>query len=110
MPGIRLAVLDDGLFVRDPSGGTRPVAATFHRFVEAVARTGAFAGARYIVPVRDLRIWEVEPSLDPVDESLLEIVPTAFFAGIADYLFRAAYLLPRNWPLIDGALDGVDLL
>lgn len=110
VPGLRLAVLDDGLFVRTYAGELRPLSATFNRFVEAVARTGQFEDVRYIVPVRHLRIWEVEPALDPVDESLLEIVPTSFFSGIADYLVRAAYLAPRNWGPIERAIAEADLL
>lgn len=109
-PGIRLAVLDDGLFVRTHAGELRPLSATFHGFVEAVARSGAFAQVKYIVPVRELRIWEVEPALDPVDETMLETVPTTFFSGIADYLLRAAYVAGRNWPLIDRAIAGADLV
>jgi glycosyltransferase involved in cell wall biosynthesis len=103
-------VLDDGLFVRTPARETRPRSATFNQFVEAVARTGAFARVRYLVPVRNLRIWEVEPDLDPVDEACLEIVPTTFFSGIADYLLRAAYIAARNWRPIDEAIASSDLL
>ena len=108
--GPRLAVLDDGPFVRTHSGELRPVAATFNRFVEAVARTGAFGRVRYIVPVRDLRIWELEPALDPVDEGLLEVVPTTSFSGIADYLLRAAYVATRNWHPIQRAVGASDLV
>ena len=108
--GIRLAVLDDGLFVRTYAGDVRPLSATFNGFVEAVARTGAFARVRYLVPVRQLRIWETEPALDPVDESALELVPTTFFTGIADYLLRAAYVAGRNWPVIDAAIADSDLV
>ena len=107
---IRLAVLDDGLFVRTYSGEIRPISATFNRFVEAVARTGAFEHVRYVVPVRNLRIWELEPALDPVDESVLEVVPTAFFSGIADYLLRGGYLTARNSRPIDRAVAESDLL
>ena len=105
-----LTVLDDGLFVRTYAHEIRPQSATFHRFVEAVARTGAFAKVRYLIPVRHLRIWEVEPPFDPVDESVVEVVPTTYFSGIADYLLRAAYVAPSNWPIIDRAVGNADLL
>jgi len=108
--GIRLAVLDDGLFVRTYAREIRPLAATFNRFVEAVARRGRFERVRYLVPLRTLRIWEVEPSLAPVDESILEIIPTTFFSGISDYLLRAGYIAWRNWPVIDRAIAESDLL
>lgn len=107
---MRLTVLDDGLFVRTPAGEVRPLAATFHRFVEAVARTGQFGHVRYVVPVRDLRIWEVEPALGPVDGSVLEIVPTTFFSGIVDYLARAGWVAGRNWRPIERAVADSDLL
>ncbi len=108
--GIRLAVLDDGLFVRTYAGEIRPLSATFNRFVEAVARSGQFEHVRYVVPVRHLRIWEVEPALEPVDESAVEIVPTTFFSGIADYLMRAGYLAARNWGPIERTIAEADLL
>jgi glycosyltransferase involved in cell wall biosynthesis len=107
---IRLTVLDDGLFVRTPAGEVRPLAATFHRFVEAVARTGEFGRVRYVVPVRELRIWEVEPALEPVDGAVLEIVPTTSYAGIADYLLRASWVAGRNWRPIERAVADSDLL
>lgn len=107
---IRLAVLDDGLFVRTMSGEVRPIAATFNRFVEAVAREGPWERVRYMIPVRDLRAGQAQPGLDPVDESLLEIVPTAFFSGIEDYLVRAGYVAARNWRVIDRAIAESDLL
>ena len=107
---VRLAVLDDGLFVRTSAGDLRPLSATFHRYVEAVARSGAFGRVRYIVPVRHLHPREAVPPLDAVDESILEVVPTAFFRGIADYVLRAGWLAARNWPIIDGALGDSDLL
>jgi glycosyltransferase involved in cell wall biosynthesis len=106
----RLVLLDDGLFVRTQLHDIRPLAATFNRFVEAVARTGEFERVRYVVPVRDLRIWEVEPALDPIDESVLEVVPSTFFSGIADYLLRAGWVAGRNWPVIDRAIADADLL
>jgi Glycosyl transferases group 1 len=108
--GPRLAVLDDGLFVRTAAGGVRPVAATFNTFVEAVARTGEFRHARYMIPVRDARIWETESPLQPVDESLVEIVPTTWFSGIADYVLRAGYIAARNWMTIDRAVATSDLV
>jgi glycosyltransferase involved in cell wall biosynthesis len=107
---VRLAVLDDGLFVRTGAGAIRPLSATFHRYVEAVARSGAFGRVRYIVPVRHLHPREAVPPLDAVDESVLEVVPTAFFRGIADYLLRAGWLAAHNWPIIDGAIGDSDLL
>ncbi len=106
----RLVVLDDGLFVRTQLDDVRPLSATFNRFVEAVARTGEFESVRYLVPVRELRIWEVEPALDPIDESAVEVVPTTFFSGIADYLLRAGWVAGRNWPMIDRAIADADLL
>ncbi len=110
MSGIRLAVLDDGQFVRTYAGTVHPTAATFHRFVEAVGRAGAFAQVRYMVPVRGLRIWENDPVLPEVDQSALELVPTASFAGIADYLLRSPYLLARNWAPINRAIADSDLV
>ncbi len=60
--GIRLAVLDDGLFVRTVHGEVRPIAATFNRFVEAVARTGAFASVRYLgVGLNKIGIPTIQP-------------------------------------------------
>ncbi len=106
----RLVVLDDGLFVRTQLHDIRPLLATFNRFVEAVARTGEFERVRYLVPVRELRIWEVEPALDPIDESAVEVVPTTFFSGIADYLMRAGWVAGQNWPMIDRAIADADLL
>lgn len=105
-----MAVLDDGLFVRTYAGEVRPVSATFNRFVEAVAKTGAFEHVRYLVPVRNLRIWELEPAFDAVDESVLQVVPTASFSGISDYLLRGAYLTARNSRPIDQAIAESDLL
>lgn len=111
MPGpVRLAVLDDGLFVRTGAGDVRPLSATFNRYVEAVARSGAFGRVRYLVPVRDLRAGEAQPPLDPVDESVLEIVPTAFFGGIADYLLRAGWIAGHNWPILARVIGDSDLL
>lgn len=109
-PGVRLAVLDDGSFVRTYAGELRPLSARFNRFVEAVARSGQFVDVRYIVPVRHLRIWEVEPPIDAVDESALEVVPTSFVSGRADYLLRLGYVVPRNWLAIDRAIAAADLL
>jgi glycosyltransferase involved in cell wall biosynthesis len=106
----RLAVLDDNQFVRTQTGELRPQSATFHRFVEAVAATGEFERVRYIVPVRRLREWEVEPALDPVDESLLHVVPTASFGGIADYVIRAPLLVAQNARSITDAVADSDLL
>ncbi len=105
-----LAVIDDGLFVRAHDGEVHPVAATFHRFVEAVARTQCFDSVRYVVPVRRLRIWEDEPVLPAVDRSAVEIVATAPFSGIADYVVRSGYLSARNWSPIHAAVAGADLL
>jgi glycosyltransferase involved in cell wall biosynthesis len=107
---MRLAVLDDNLFVRTQTGELRPLSATFNRFVEAVAATGEFERVRYIVPVRRLREWEVEPALEPVNESLLEVVPTAFFSGIADYVARGAFLYARNRRPMGDAIADSDLL
>jgi hypothetical protein len=107
---IRLAVLDDGLFVRTAQGTVHPVAATFSRFVEAVARNASFGRTRYIVPVRALSPGEQQPVLPPVDESVLEIVPTTSFSGIADYLVRAPLMSYRNWGRLSAALADADLL
>jgi glycosyltransferase involved in cell wall biosynthesis len=106
----RLAVLDDNLYVRTQTGEVRPLSATFNRFVQAVAETGEFERVRYIVPVRRLREWEVEPALEAVDESLLEIVPTAWFSGISDYVLRAPLMYQRNAGPIDRAVADSDLL
>ena len=110
MGKIDLAVLDDGQFVRTYSGSIHPVAATFHRFVEAVARSGHFGHVRYVVPVRSLRIWEDDPRLPAVDQDVLEVVPTAPFGGIADYLVRSPYLTMRNWRPINRAVADSDLV
>ena len=61
------------------------------------ARAAHFGHVRYVVPVRSLRIWEDDPRLPAVDQEVLEVVPTAPFAGIADYLVRSPYLTLRNW-------------
>jgi glycosyltransferase involved in cell wall biosynthesis len=109
--GVRLAILDDGLFVRTPAGTVHSVAATFHRFVEAVVRTGPFGGrARYVVPVRQMAADEPPPALPAVDQRLLEIVPTAPFRGIADYVARWPIQLARNWPPISRAVRDSDLV
>lgn len=110
MNGIRLAVLDDGLFVRTDTGTVHPMAATFHRFVETVAGVGGFARTRYLIPVRQLRDGEAQPILNAVNEELLEIVPTAWFSGIADYLARSAYLFARNWRPISRTIRESDLV
>jgi glycosyltransferase involved in cell wall biosynthesis len=107
---IRLAILDDGQFVRLPTGSVHPQSATFHRFVEAVVRSGPFERARYVVPVRDVAAGHRAPSLGPVDEDILQIVPTAPFAGIADYTIRAGPLSARNWPVIRRTVANSDLL
>jgi hypothetical protein len=107
---IRLAVLDDGLFVRTHANSVHPVSATFHRFVEAVVQTGGFHDARYLVPVRQLKAGERAPALGPVDEEVLEVVPTAPFSGIADYLARAGYMCARNWRPISRTIEDSDLL
>ena len=107
---LRLAVLDDNLFVRTRAGQIRPVAATFHSFVEAVARCGQFERVRYLAPVRRLGAAESEPPLGPVDESIIEVVPTASFGGIADYLIRWPYLAARNWGPMDRVIADSDLL
>jgi hypothetical protein len=99
MPRVRLAVLDVGSFVRTSAGELRPESDRFNRFVEAVARSGTFAEVRYIVPVRHLRIWEVEPPFDPVDESALKIAPT-----------RPGSVLSRNEGAIDEAVAASDVV
>jgi len=110
MGTIDLAVLDDSQFVRTYSGSVHPVAANFHRFVEAVARTGHFGRVRYLVPVRSLRIWEDDPRLPAVDQDVLEVVPTAPFGGSLDYLMRSPYLTVRNWGLINNAVAASDVV
>ncbi len=110
MCAMNLTVLDDGQFVRTYSGSIHPVAATFHRFVEAVARGGEFSHVRYVVPVRSLRIWEEDPRLPAVDQSAVEVVPTAPFGGIFDYLLRSPYLTLRNWRPINDAVAKSDLV
>lgn len=107
---VRLAVLDDGLFVRTPGGSVHPTAATFHRFVETVAREGRFAAARYVVPIRHLGPGDTPPALPAVDRELLDIVPTAPFAGIADYVLRLGVVSARNWPIIRRAVSASDLV
>jgi glycosyltransferase involved in cell wall biosynthesis len=65
---------------------------------------------RYLVPVRRLSRREPQPTLDPVDESVLEVVPTAPFSGIADYVVRSPYLVARNWHPLSRTLADSDLL
>lgn len=107
---VRLVVLDDNHFVRTYARETRPASETFNQFVEAVARSPRIGHVRYMVPIRHLRIWEVEPALDPVDESVLDIVPTAPFGGIADQILRAGWLAARNWRPIESAIADANLL
>lgn len=107
---VRLVVLDDSQYVRTYAGDTRPVATRFNQFVEAIARSPRFSHVRLLAPVRRLRIWEVDPALEPVDESAVEIVRTEAFRGAGDYLLRAAWLLPRNWRTIESAVTKSDLL
>ena len=107
---VRLAVLDDGRFVRTIAGEIRPISATFNRFVEAVSATGAFERVTYLIPVRDQRIWEVEPALEPVDTALVDVVPTAAFSGITDYVARLGIIAAQSWPIIDRAVAEADLL
>jgi hypothetical protein len=92
-------VVDDGSFVRTYAGELRPEDDRFHRFVEAVARSGRVAEVQYIAAVRHLPIWEVEPPFDPVDESALKIVP-----------MRRGSVLSRERGAIDEAAAGSDLL
>jgi glycosyltransferase involved in cell wall biosynthesis len=108
--GVRLAVLDDGIFLRTAEGSIHPAAATFHRFVEAVASSGSFERVRYMVPVRRLGPNEPAPILPAVNEQLLEVVPTAPFRGIADYVLRAGWLSIRNWPAIARTVSEADLV
>lgn len=105
-----MAVLDDNLFVRTANNQVRPLTATFHRFVETVARTGRFEPVRYLAPVRRLQVGEAEPSLAPIDEAALELIPTTYFSGIGDYLLRSAYLSARNWRPINRAIADSDLV
>jgi glycosyltransferase involved in cell wall biosynthesis len=108
---VRLVILDDGLFVRTPRGAVHPVAATFHRFAEAVVRAGPFGGrARYLMPVRQLGLDEAPPPLPAVDQAVLEVVPTAPFRGIADYVTRWPIQLARNWPPISSTIRDSDLV
>jgi glycosyltransferase involved in cell wall biosynthesis len=107
---IRLAVLDDGLFVATADGAVHPVAATFHRFVETVARSGPFGRVQYIVPVRALGPGSKPPALGPVDQSVLQIIPTAPFTSIADYVTRSMLMSARNWRPVSRALASADLL
>ena len=107
---MRLAILDDGQFVQTPGGDIYPLAATFHRFAEAVVRAGPFGGrARYLVPVRQMTSDEPPPWLPAVDQRVLEIVPTAPFRGIADYVVRWPIQLVRNWPPISSTIRDSDL-
>jgi glycosyltransferase involved in cell wall biosynthesis len=107
---IRLAILDDNPFVRLANGEIRPRAALFHRFAEAVVAAGPFEPARYLIPVADLSSGEAEPSLGPVDQDRLRVVPTASFEGIAGYLRHGPGLARRNWPIVRDAVRGVDLV
>ena len=108
--GVRLAVLDDEAFVRTPEGTHHPVAATFHHFVEAVVREGQFARASYMIPVRRLRPGDPRPALPAIDEQLLDVVATAPFRGIADYVLRAGPLSLVSWPRIHRAVAASDLV
>jgi glycosyltransferase involved in cell wall biosynthesis len=106
---IRLVVLDDNLYVRTPNG-IRPRSALFHRFVEAVARTGTFERVGYLAPVRDLRPGEPEPAGQALDERVLDVTPLEYFSGIADYTARAGFMLWRNWGPINRAIAEADLV
>jgi glycosyltransferase involved in cell wall biosynthesis len=107
---VRLAVLDDNQYVRSYAHETRPVSSTFNQFVEAVGRSPRVDRVNYLIPVRNLRIWEVEPALEAVDESIVDIVRTHPFDGITDYLLRAGWLTASNWAPIDRAIAGADLV
>ncbi len=106
----RLTILDDNPFVRRADGAIVPVAATFHRFAEAVVAAGGLDPAAYLVPVRDLPEDERPPDHRAVDPSLLRVVPTAPFDGIAGYARRALRLVRHNWPLIREAVDEADVV
>jgi glycosyltransferase involved in cell wall biosynthesis len=45
-----------------------------------------------------------------VDETRLQVVPTAPFDGIAGYVRHVPTLVRRNWPVIRAAVEGVDLV
>jgi glycosyltransferase involved in cell wall biosynthesis len=107
---IRLAILDDNPFVRTADGSVHPVAALFHRFVEAVVAAGPFAAAAYLAPVRDLAGGAPEPRLGPVDARRLTVVATAPFEGIAGYVGSAPRLIRRNWGVIRDAIRDADLV
>jgi len=107
---IRLAIIDDNLFVRMPDGEVRPRAALFHRFAEAVINGGPFATADYLVPVADLRLGEEPPGLEAVDPTRLRVVPTRPFRGIADYVAHAPIMAASNWPVVRGVVGRADLV
>jgi glycosyltransferase involved in cell wall biosynthesis len=106
---LRLTIVDDNPFVRT-GAGIRARAATFHRFVEAVAETGPFGSVAYCIPVAELRPGEAEPVLPPVDEHHLTIVPTAPFTGIAGYLLRLPLMWWRNSRSLVPAIRDSDLV
>lgn len=109
---VRLTIIDDNPFLREPDGQFRPRAATFHRFAEAVVRAGPFGVAKYVIPVSaDARDGTEQASaLGTVDESLLHIVPSAPFEGAAGYLRRLPWMWRHNLPLLRGALHGEHLV
>lgn len=88
----------------------RALSSTFHRFVDTVARSGVFGRVRYLAPVRRADERRVQEVLERLDQSVLELVPTTYFSGIADYLLRSAYLMARNWRPIDSTIADSDLL
>jgi glycosyltransferase involved in cell wall biosynthesis len=109
---IRLAILDDNPFVRDPRDDTiRPASATFHTFAEAVVAAGPFGRADYLVPVADGHDRPALPQLgNPVDVGLLRVVATAPFEGISGYLRSSPGLVRRNWPIIRATIGSADLV
>jgi glycosyltransferase involved in cell wall biosynthesis len=107
---IRLAILDDNPFVRGADGAVRPIAATFHRFAEAVVAAGPFERADYLIPVSTLKADEAPSGSRPVDEERLRVVATAPFRGIAGYLSRLPTMMAHNRHIVRDVVARVDLV
>ncbi len=97
---VRLTIVDDNPFLRGPDGRVQPRAATFHRFAEAVVRTGHFGRARYVIPVSEPGPGDAIETRPTIDERLLEVVPSEPFDGAADYLRRLPVMWARNLPTL----------
>jgi len=107
---IRLAILDDNPFVREPDGTVRPQAALFHRFAAAVVAVGGLPPASYLAPIRDLDDGARSSPHAPVDAAHLRMIATEPFDGIAGYLRHGPSMARRNWPIIRDTIGAADVL